>query len=56
MEDLKIIMPVTIPTEWVSSITYPQKPDGTLCICLDSRDLNKVIIREHYKAPTLKEI
>ena len=56
MEDLKIIMPVTIPTEWVSSITYPQKPDGALCICLDPRDLNKAIIREHYKALTLKEI
>ena len=23
MEDLKISIPVTIPTEWVSSITYP---------------------------------
>ena len=56
MEDLKIITPVTIPTEWVSSITYPRKPDGTLCICLDPRDLNKAIIREHYKAPTLEEI
>ena len=56
MEDLKIITPVTIPTEWVSSITHPRKPDGTLCICLDPRDLNKVIIRECYKAPTLKEI
>ena len=48
MEDLKIITPVTIPTEWVSSITYPRKPDGTLCMWLDPRDLNKVIIREHY--------
>ena len=56
MEDLKIISSVTMPTEWVSSITYPQKPDGTQCICLDPRDLNKVIIKEHYKAPTLKEI
>ena len=56
MEDLKFITPVTIPTEWVSSVTYPRKPDGTLCICLDPRDLNKTIIREHYKAPTLKEI
>ena len=25
-------------------------------ICLDQRDLNNEIIREHYKAPTLKEI
>ena len=41
MEDLKIMTLVTIPTEWVSSITYPRKPDGTLCICLDPRDLNK---------------
>ena len=56
MEDLKIITPVTIPTEWVSSITYPRKPDGTLDICLDPRGLNKAIIREHYKAPTLEEI
>ena len=56
MEDLKIITLVTIPTEWVSSITFPRKPDGTLHICLDPRDLNKGIIREHYKAPTLEEI
>ena len=56
MQDLQIITPVTEPTEWVSSITYPHKPDGTLCICLDSKDLKKAIIREHYKVPTLEEI
>ena len=56
MEDLQIITPVTEPTEWVSSITYPRKPDGTICICLDPKDLNREIIREHYKAPTLEEI
>ena len=56
MKDLQIITPVTEPTEWVSSITYPCKPDGTLCICLDPKDLNNAITREHYKAPTPKEI
>ena len=56
MEQLGIITPVTRPTEWVSSITYPTKPDGLLRICLDPHDLNKAIIREHYKAPTLEEI
>ena len=56
MEQLQIIAPVTTPTEWVSSITYPTKQDGSLRICLDPRDLNKAIIREHYKAPTLEEI
>ena len=40
----------------VSSLTYPQKQDGSLCISLDPCDLNKAIIQEHYKAPTLDEI
>ena len=56
MADYVIITPVTEPTEWVSSLTYPQKPDGSVCICLDPKDLNKAIIWEHYKAPTLDEI
>ena len=56
MVDLGIITSVSEPTEWVSSLTYPRKPNGSLCICLDPRDLNKAIIREHYKAPTLEEI
>ena len=34
----------------------PHKPDGSLHICLDPRDLNKAIIRKYYKAPTLDEI
>ena len=40
----------------MNSITYPVKPNGDLRICLDPKDLNKAIIREHYKAPTLEEI
>ena len=56
MEQLEIIPPVTRPTEWVSSTTYPTKPDGLLRICLAPRNLKKAIIREHYKAPTLEEI
>ena len=47
---------VTEPTEWVNSMTYPMKPDGELCPCPDPKDLNKAIIREHYKPPTLEEI
>ena len=35
----------------------PKKnPNGKLRICLDPKDLNKAIIREHHKAPTLEEI
>ena len=56
MEEQGIITKVTEPTEWVNFITYPVKPNGDLRICLDPKDLNKAIIREHYKAPTLEEI
>ena len=56
MVDKGILTPVTEPTEWISSLTYSRKPDGTFCPCLDPHDLNKAIIREHYKAPTSDEI
>ena len=56
MEEQGIITKVTELTEWVNSITYRVKPNGDLRICLDPKDLNKAIIREHYKAPTLEEI
>ena len=39
-----MITPVSQPTEWVSFLTYPHKPDGTLCICLNPKDLNKAIV------------
>ena len=53
MVDQDINASVTEPTEWVSSVTYPWKLDGSLHICMDPRNLNKAIIQEHYKAPTL---
>ena len=56
MVDQGIITPVTEPMGWVTSLIYPQKPDGSLHICLDPKDLNKEIIQEHYKASTLDEI
>ena len=51
-----IITKQTEPTPWVSSLTYPKKANGKLRICLDPKDLNKAIIHENHKAPTLKEI
>ena len=44
---------------------FPAKPPsprvcsftpGTLCICLNPKDLNKTIVQEHYKASTLDQI
>ena len=43
-------------TPWVSSLTYPKKPNSKLRICLNPKDLNKTIIRENHIALTLEEI
>ena len=51
-----IITKQTKPTPWVSSLTYLKKANSKLRICLDPKDLNKAIIHENHKAPTLKEI
>ena len=51
-----IIAKQTEPTPWVSSLTYPKKANGKLRICLDPKDLNRAIIHENHKAPTLEEI
>ena len=44
------------PTAWVNSLVYRRKPNGKLRICLDPKDLNKAISREHHVIPTLEEI
>ena len=56
MVQQRIITKQTEPTPWVSSLMYPKKANGKLRICLDPKDLNKAIIHENHKAPTLEEI
>ena len=56
MEALGVITHVDQPTYWVSLITYVQKANGELCLCLDPRDLNRAIHCNHHKMPTVKEV
>ena len=56
MVSLGVIEPVTEPTDWVSSLVTVEKPDGSLRLCLDPKDLNKAIKRQHYHMPTAEEI
>ena len=44
------------PTDWVSSLVVVQKSNGQLRICLDPRDLNRAIKREHFVIPTFADI
>ena len=56
MIKLGIIKKADEPTDWVSSLVVVQKPNGKLRVCLDPRDLNKAIKREHYQLPTTEDI
>ena len=51
-----VITPVEEPTDWVNSLTYSIKPNGRLWLCLNPKDLNTLIKRDHYHTPTLEEI
>ena len=56
MEKLGVIHKVDHPTEWVNSMVITEKPNGDLRICLDPKDLNRNILREHYPLPKKEEI
>jgi hypothetical protein len=61
MLELGVISPVDKPTDWVNSIvlseTTNEKGEITkLRVCLDPRDLNKCIKREHYRTRTVDEV
>ena len=56
MVDQQVVALITQHTQWMSSLTYHWKYEGTLCICLDPHNLNRAIISKSYKAPTLNEI
>lgn len=56
MMQLGVIRKVEEPTDWVNSITCTKKSSGELRVCLDPKDLNENIKREHYPIPTRDEI
>ncbi|CAB4045152.1 Hypothetical predicted protein [Paramuricea clavata] len=56
MESKGIIKAVNEPTAWVNSMVVNEKRSGRLRICIDPRDLNKAIRREHYQLLTQQEI
>ena len=57
LEENGIIAAVEQPTEWISNITTVWKPEKkSVCVCLDPRDLNKAIRRNHFHLPTLDDV
>ena len=55
MESLDVIEKVNEPSDWVNSLVIVEKPNRVR-ICLDPRDLNRAIKREHYPMKTVEDI
>lgn len=56
LEKMRVIEKVTEPTEWVNSLVVVEKPNKDVRLCLDPRDLNKSVLREHYPMKTVEEV
>lgn len=56
LETKGVVARVDRPTDWVNSLVIVEKKNGDLRLCLDPRDLNRAIKREHFKMPTPDDI
>ena len=56
MEKLDIIEKVSEPTDWVNSLVIVSKANGKLRICIDPRDLNRAIKRQHFQLASAKDL
>ena len=56
MEQKGVIRKCDGPTDWVSSLLIVEKKNGSLRLCLDPRDLNKAVKREHFVLPTCEDV
>ena len=55
MEQLGVIKPVHEPTPWVSQLVVTMKKSGAVRVCIDPRELNKALLREHFPLPILDD-
>lgn len=55
LQEMEIIVPITGPTPWVSNMVTVKKPNGQLQICLDPKDLNRVVKCSHYPLPAMEQ-
>lgn len=51
-----IIVKQTEPAPWVNSMVTVIKPSGKLRICMDPKDLNVAIQREHFPVKTVEDV
>ena len=56
LTQLGVIKEVTEHTEWINSIVPVKKPDASLRLCLDPKDLNQAIKRNQWYTRTVDDI
>ena len=56
LQKQNIIGKVEDTTDWVSALVIVRKPNGSLRICLDPKDINEAIKLEYFQIPTLQQI
>jgi glycerol-3-phosphate cytidylyltransferase-like family protein len=56
MESSGVITKTERATEWVNSTVVVEKRDGSLRVCLDPRNLNRAIMREHHMLATSQDV
>lgn len=55
MEKAGVVVKHTEPSDWVNSMVAVVKPNK-IRICIDPRDLNEAIRREHFHITTIEEV
>ena len=56
LEKCGIITKISKPTQWVNSMVVVRKKNGKVRICIDPRDLNEAILREHHPMNSIEDI
>ena len=54
LEDLSSVRPIASP--WGAPVLFVKKKDGTLRLCIDYRELNKVTIKNKYPLPRIDNL
>ena len=55
MESLGVISTVKEPTQWCAGVVVVPKKDGSVCICVDFRQLNESVLREVHPLPKVED-
>ena len=51
-----ILIPVDVPTDWISSMAVVKKSNGKIRLCIDPKALNQALKRNHYPLPVIDDL